>query len=102
MKSMNLDLSNLSAKLLSWLQKARRYFGFAFMITMLGIYGFLIFRVNTLNSQEPANDDVTAKLKTVQRPKIDQSVIDKIQQLQDNSVEVRSLFNKARDNPFHE
>ncbi len=102
MKNMNLDLSNLSTKLLPWLQKARRYFGFIFMIALLGIYGFLIFRINTLNNQEPADDDVTAKLKTVQRPKIDQSVIDKIQQLQDNSVDVKSLFNKARDNPFQE
>lgn len=73
-----------------------------FIIALFGIYSFLVFRINALNAQEPSDDDVTAKLKTVQRPKVDQSVIDKIQQLQDNSVDVRSLFNHARDNPFEE
>jgi len=73
-----------------------------FIIALFGIYSFLVFRINALNAQEPSDDDVTAKLKTVQRPKVDQSVIDKIQQLQDNSVDVKSLFNHARDNPFEE
>jgi hypothetical protein len=41
-------------------------------------------------------------LNTVQRPQIDERTVDRIQQLEDRNVEIRSLFEQARDNPFSE
>jgi hypothetical protein len=101
MKS-DLNSKELISKLSSFLRKLQRYAAFIFIIALLGIYGFLVFRINTLNSREPSDDAVTEKLQTVKRPKIDQSAVDKIQQLQDQHVEVKSLFDQARNNPFSE
>lgn len=97
-----LNLDQITNKLQAFGQKAFRYLSFVFVLLLLGMYSFLVFRINSLTTAEPSEDAIAEKLQTVQRPKIDQASIDKIQQLQDNSVEVKSLFQAARDNPFHE
>jgi hypothetical protein len=102
MKSKNLDLKAIPTMFAGLIQKLRRYTVVIFIVVLVSIYSFLVFRINMLTSQEPTDDAVTEKLQTVKRPKIDQSAVDKIQQLQDNSVEVQSLFQHARDNPFQE
>lgn len=86
----------------SLLASLLRYKTFIYIMLILGIYVFLIFRINTLNGREPSQDDVISKLETVPRPKIDQSIADKISDLQDNSSQIKSLFNDARNNPFQE
>ena len=101
-KKLNLDVKGLQQKLLGRLQKFSRYFGVIFAVLVLLTYAFLVWRINTLSQQKPSDDDVAEKLQSIKLPKIDQSVIDKIQQLQDNSVEVQTLFQQARDNPFQE
>lgn len=66
------------------------------------LYTGLILHINNLNQREPTDDAVTEKLQTIKRPKVDQSIVDKLQNLQDNSTDVQSLFKAARDNPFQE
>lgn len=89
-------------KLASLLRKLRRYSVPLFLLFLLAIYGFLALRVIMLDQVQPDPSDVTAKLKTAGVPHIDQDVLNKIQQLQDNSVQVQTLFDKARSNPFQE
>jgi hypothetical protein len=81
---------------------ARRYALPIFLVFLLGVYSFLAWRVMTLNQVEPDQSIVAAKLKTAGVPHIDPDALSKIQQLQDNSVEVQSLFDQARSNPFQE
>ncbi len=95
-------LNKLLEKILPWINRVRKYKMFIFFIVLLLLYGFLVFRINTLSNKEPSDDSVTAKLQTVSRPHIDESVIEKIQLLRDNSVKVKTLFNQARQNPFQE
>lgn len=90
------------SKLSPYFRKLERYKLFIFAMLLLVLYGFLVFRINTLNSQTPSDEEVQAKLERVTSPHLDQSIIDKIEQLQDNSVEVQTLFNEARNNPFQE
>jgi len=99
---MKIDIKALPIKIINYLKKLRRYVRFIFVIVLLIIYSLLVFRINLLNNRTPDKDAITEKLKTVQRPKIDQSAIEKIQQLQDHSTNVQSLFNEARENPFQE
>ncbi len=66
------------------------------------LYVALILHINNLNQREPTDDAVTEKLQTIKRPKVDQSIVDKLQNLQDNNTDVQSLFKAARDNPFQE
>jgi hypothetical protein len=102
MKKVNLDLKTLLPKLILLLKRMRGALPFMFVVVLLIIYSLLVFRINSLIRSEPSQGAIDAKLQTIKRPKIDQSVVDKIQQLEDNSAPVQSLFQQARDNPFHE
>ena len=99
---MNIDLKDISKRITPLLAKLQRYATFIFIVGFLFIYVFLVIRINLLNRQEPSDDAVSEKLKTVQRPKIDKDTLTKIQELQDQNVDVQSLFKQARDNPFSE
>lgn len=99
---MNLDLKELPQKIKPLISYVQKYRKFLFFILLLAVYGWLVFRINTLSSIEPSEEAISEKLQTAKRPKIDQAALEKIQQLQDNSVEVQALFKQARDNPFQE
>ncbi len=95
-------LDSIKDKAQLLLKKSARYAAFILILILLGMYSFLVLRINSLTRGEPSDDAVKEKLQTVSRPKIDKTAVDKIQRLQDNSVQVQSLFQTARDNPFHE
>lgn len=99
---MNIEVKNIPARLRSFVLKARRYLPITLVVIVAVVYGWLIFRINVLNRREPSDDAVAEKLQTAKRPKIDQSTIDKINELEDNSTEVQTLFKDARNNPFQE
>jgi hypothetical protein len=99
---MKLEVKDIPAKLRPFLQFLKKYFSFIMAILALAVFGFLVFRINQLSRIEPDETAVLEKLETVRRPKIDQSVVDKIEQLQDQNIQVQSLFDQARNNPFSE
>ncbi|MBA3758478.1 hypothetical protein H0X10_02510 [Candidatus Saccharibacteria bacterium] len=99
---MNLEVKDITAKIVPALSKLKRYLGFIFIIGVLGLYSYLVFHINTLAQQEPDESAITERLKTVQRPKIDQDALDKIEQLEGQNIQVQTLFKQARDNPFAE
>jgi len=99
---MKIDIKKYLAQLSSLANKGKKYLGFMFVLVLLGLSGFLVFRINQLSHLEPSEDAVDEKLNASQRPKFDQATLDKIQQLQDQNVQVQSLFQQARDNPFSE
>jgi len=73
-----------------------------FIFTVMVLYIFVTWRVNVLSNVEPTDAQVSSKISETKSPRIDQSTVDKIRQLQDNSVSVQTLFNEARQNPFQE
>jgi hypothetical protein len=73
-----------------------------FLLLVVIVYAFVIWRVDTLSNAQPPADVIASKLSSSKNPRIDQVTVDKITQLQDNSVNVQALFNQARQNPFHE
>lgn len=102
MATKKLDLSKTFKKLKSFESIGARYLSFMLVLLSLGVYSFIVFRINSLITAEPTDEQIIEKLQTVQRPKIDQASIDKINQLSDNSVEVKAIFKEARQNPFQE
>jgi hypothetical protein len=96
------DLKKLLDKLKPEVHFLKRYAVMLFIIVFLCIYGFLVIRVNSLVQSEPSQAALDEKLKTINRTKIDQSALDDIQNLQDQNVEVKALFEHARNNPFNE
>lgn len=99
---MNIEVKNITAKILPALQGLKRYAVFIFILVVLVVYGYLVFHINGLASQEPPEDAIAERLKTVQRPRIDEDALNKIQQLEDQNIQVQTLFQDARDNPFAE
>ncbi|MCA9330473.1 hypothetical protein KC957_00340 [Candidatus Saccharibacteria bacterium] len=93
---------SISEQLKPAVQFVTKYKKFLFGLVVLLILTFLVFRINQLSSAEPSEAAIDEKLQTVTRPKIDQSILDRIQQLQDQNVEVKALFDQARNNPFNE
>ena len=99
---MKLDTKDIVNKLkptLAWLKKHRIVIA---IISVLFLYSFMVIEINALNRREPSEDAINEKLQTIKRPRIDDATIKKIEQLQDNNVDVEALFKTARENPFQE
>lgn len=83
-----------------WLAIFKRYSFTLFIVFVVCLYGFLLFRVNNLSNAQPKTEDVNKQVNAAAIPHIDQAVVKQLQSLQDNSVSVQSLFDQARSNPF--
>lgn len=99
---MKLDFKTIPTRIKPLLEGARKYTVFSFIIVMLGLVIFLVFRVNQLSQLEPSEDAALEKIQAIPRPRVDQNVVKRIEQLRDQNVQVEALFKEARDNPFKE
>jgi hypothetical protein len=93
-------MNNLEHQFYQLLKQLLRFRVLIFIGLLVVVYGFIIWRVNGLADPPPAQN-ATSQAATA-GPRIDQATVDKIKQLQDNSVNVKSLFDQARHNPFQE
>ena len=85
-----------------YLHIARKNAALVFVCFLIAVYGFLAWRVTQLLQAEPDQTAITAELKTVGVPKVDEDVVRKMEQLEDHSISVQTLFDDARSNPFQE
>lgn len=99
---MKLDTTKFKAKIAPLVEAFRRYHVFLFIVTFLGIYTFLVIRISSLTQTEPVLGADTSESDTIKRLQVDQETIDKIQELEEQNIEVQSLFKQARNNPFSE
>lgn len=99
---MSLSHQNSKEQVAHYLQAARRYAPLAFIVFLVAIYGFLSWRIVSLVQAAPDESAVSSQLQTVGVPRVDKELVTKIQQLEDNSVSVQTLFDQARQNPFSE
>lgn len=79
-----------------------RYAAVLFIILLVGIFGFVGYQVVTARTAQPSDADIAAKIQATPTPHVDPNAVSQLQSLQDNSVNVKSLFDEARSNPFHE
>lgn len=99
---LNLDKASLLTKLRKTGTTLERYSTIIFIVIVVSLYGYLIIQINNSVTREPTESEVSGELSTVKRLKIDQDAIEKIKSLEDQNIEVQSLFQEARDNPFSE
>lgn len=88
------------AKLGVRISKLRAYALPIFIIFVALIYGYLFLSINSLVGTTPSDADVDSQVKAAHVPAIDEDVVKQLQSLKDNSVNVQSLFENARNNPF--
>lgn len=80
----------------------KRYGAFIFVVLFLGIYLFLVQYIGNLIQAEPTQSAVDSSVKPVSRLKIDQNAVKQMTDLEAQNIEVKSLFDQARENPFTE
>ncbi len=100
MKNGNIDLGTLSTQFSGLLKKLRGYSGLTFFLAVAVLYGFILWRINVYSSVPANQAEENAHLAT--QPHVDQTTVQKMLDLQDNSVNVQALFDQARQNPFQE
>lgn len=101
-KDLNFDLKTLMPKLKQLWQKISKHLSFIVTLLVLLVYLYVVWHIRTIATAEPSQEAQDATLISTKVPKIDQAAISQIQSLEQNSPEVHSLFDKARNNPFHE
>lgn len=100
-KEIHFNLKDLPQKFANF---GHRLLGIApilFILVAAGLYGFLLVRIATLSNIQPDASSVSSEVSKLS-PHIDQKSAAQLQSLEDNSVNVQTLFNQARNNPFGE
>lgn len=72
------------------------------ILTVLILFGFVFYRIAYFNSLAPSEESIDEKLNNLQRPRIDKDLVKKLENLEHDNIQVQSLFNQARENPFNE
>ncbi len=101
-KDLNIDFKELSAKLARLVQQFKKYSLFIAILVVLSVYLFLVWQIRSLATAEPSSADVLNKVNELNTPRLDEDSVNRILQLEDQNVEVQTLFNDARRNPFQE
>jgi len=100
MKNPNINIKDLIARGKKFAQTAARHSSFAAIMIVLLAYLLVVWKISSLATAEPSDDDVTTAASSI--PKIDKKAVQQIQTLEQNNTQVHSLFNQARNNPFQE
>lgn len=86
----------------SSIAKINRFKIIIFVLLVVSVYGYIILTISNLSGAQPSPDQLNQQNISIKSAKVDKKVILQLQQLQDNSVSVKTLFDDARDNPFQE
>src|SRR5580700_462377 len=93
---LNLNIKSLPALFEEIGHLVSRYAIILFLLLLAAVYGFVLLQISSLSNAEPSSSAVSSQAQTVAIPHIDPTVVQQIQNLQDNSVSVQALFNQAR------
>jgi hypothetical protein len=99
-KKGEIGLKTFKPILLNGLSYVSRYAGILFLLLIAGVYSFVLIRINSLANIQPSQKDIDAQTSTTPIPRVDPKVALQLQNLEDNSVNVQTLFDQARNNPF--
>lgn len=80
----------------------KRYIVLIVIIVFAAMYGFLIYTSSQQAERQPSEVEITTRFQGVKRPKVDESVARQLTQLEDQNIEIQTLFEAARSNPFAE
>ena len=100
MNAPSLNIKSLPEAASAQVKRVQPYTLVIFLVFLGLIYGFILFRISSLQGVEPSPDAVTSQVKAGSVPRIDPQVVKQLESLQDNSVSVKALFDQARSNPF--
>jgi hypothetical protein len=89
-------------KILQFTSQLKSFKWVIFLGFIVLVYGLILLRASQLGNAKPNQATIAAESKSLNYPHINPATINSINTLQNNSVNVQSLFNQARQNPFQE
>jgi len=93
-----------SSKILSYfnhiVQRTKPYLGFIVVVTLLCIYIFQVARIGQLTSDSSTQANSSNNANTTSQLSLDQKSIKQIMDLESQNIEVKTIFEDARNNPF--
>jgi hypothetical protein len=101
-KNLDIEPKKMLSKAKKYWQRFAAHLPFVAVMLVLLMYLFVVWQIRGLVAAEPSAEAESAALSSTNIPKIDKKAIDEIQSLEENSPQVRALFNEARNNPFQE
>jgi hypothetical protein len=96
----NINREELINNLQIYAQKVSKYKAYIAGLLLLLIYGYLFWHITSLNSAQPSQSSITQQANPLATARIDQQVVNQLQSLSNNNVNVQTLFDQSRNNPF--
>lgn len=78
---------------------------FRFVIAFIifgSLCGLILWSSGQQVTREPSNGMVLDQISSTERPKLDEAAAKTLQELEDQNIEVKALFEDSRNNPFAE
>ena len=98
--SSNIELKSPLPALAQSVRKVRPYVGVLVFMLFAGVYGYMVFQINSLADPTVEQSSVQAEAKALPVPRIDDQAAKQLMTLKDNSVNVQTFFEQGRTNPF--
>ena len=77
-----------------------RYAVIIFVFSVVSVFAFLTLRIASYANMEPTTVQQDERMSSLTAVKLDENSINKIRQLQDRNINIESLFDNGRANPF--
>lgn len=100
--SKQIDIKSYLVRLNKFRSLGLKHVSFIAILLVLLIYLLSVWRISRLATAEPSSDAETAALSSTNIPRVDKNAVKQIEALEKSNVQVHSLFNSARNNPFSE
>ncbi len=85
------------------IESLAKRFRFIIMFVIFSLmYGYILIQINLVNSRQPSQSQIESNLMEPSKSKINPEYVDKITSLEEESVDIKAIFNEARKNPFAE
>ena len=78
-------------------------FRFILVFTIFSVlYGYILIQVNGIIAKKPSESQISEKATAAPKTKIDPKLAEKITSLEDQNIQIKTIFSDARKNPFAE
>lgn len=99
---MNIDQEKLLSTITSYAKILQQHLPLIIIVAFCGLYGYIIMQISTISGYTPDETEVTEQVTAVSKPKVDTQTAKIIESLEEQNINVQTIFNEARDNPFSE
>lgn len=100
MKNADLSLKSFKPALTGVVRSVRKFVAVLVFLLFMAIYGYTVIQINSLSNPDVDQSAVTSEIKALPTPRMDEAAAQKLESLEDNNVNVQSLFDKSRTDPF--